>query len=94
MLLLTICGRVHKLRHQFHILVVLVNVYVQCTLIWKYIKCMQILSRILFVCYYVISTILALNSLHAKRVERSTLKQSRSLDDKEYMWLDDVLYLI
>ena len=57
MLLLTISGRVHKLRHQFHVLVVLVNVYVQCTLIWKYIKCMQILSRILFVCYYAISTI-------------------------------------
>ena len=54
---LTISGRVHKLRHQFHVLVVLVNVYVQCTLIWKYIKCMRILSRILFACYYVISTI-------------------------------------
>jgi hypothetical protein len=34
-------------------LVLRVNVYVQCTLIWKYIKCM----RILFTCYYVISTI-------------------------------------
>ena len=57
MLPLTISGHVHKLRHQFHVLVVLVNVYVQCTLIWKYIKCMRILSRILFACYYVISTI-------------------------------------
>ena len=49
--------RFHKLRHQFHVLVVLVNVYVQCMLIWKYIKCMRILSRILFARYYVISTI-------------------------------------
>ena len=57
MLLLTISGRIHKLRHQFHVLAALVNVYVQCTLIWKYIKCMRILSWILFVCYYVISTI-------------------------------------
>ena len=57
MLPLTISGRVHKLWHQFHVLVVLVNVYVQCTLIWKYIKCMRKLSVILFVCYYVISTI-------------------------------------
>ena len=40
-----------------HVLVALVSVYVQCTLIWKYIKCMRILSRILFTCYYVISTI-------------------------------------
>ena len=38
-------------------LAALVSVYVQCTLIWKYIKCMRILSRILFACYYVISTI-------------------------------------
>ena len=28
MLPLTISGRVHKIRHQFHVLVVLVNVYV------------------------------------------------------------------
>ena len=46
-----------QLTHQFHVLAVLVNVYVQCTLICKYIKCMRILSRILFTCYYVISTI-------------------------------------
>ena len=57
MLPLTISGHVHKLRHQFHVLAALVSVYVQCTLIWKYIKCMRILSRILFACYYVISTI-------------------------------------
>ena len=57
MLPLTISGRVHKSRHQFHIVAALVSVYVQCTLIWNCIKCMQILSRILFVCYYVISTI-------------------------------------
>ena len=57
MLPLTKSGRVHKSRHQFHVLAALVSVYVQCTLIWKYIKCMQILSRILFACYYVISTI-------------------------------------
>lgn len=57
MLPLTISGRIHKLRHQFHVLAALVSVYVQCTLIWKYIKCMRILSRILFACYYVISTI-------------------------------------
>ena len=57
MLPLTISGRVHKSRHQFHVLAALVSVYVQCTLIWKYIKCMRILSRILFACYYVISTI-------------------------------------
>ena len=57
MLLLTISGGVHKLRQQFDVLVVLVNVYMQYTLIWKYIKCMRILSRILFVCYYAISTI-------------------------------------
>ena len=54
---LSISGRVHKLRHQFHILAALVSVYVQCMLSWKYIKCMRILSRILFACYYVISTI-------------------------------------
>ena len=29
-------------------------------LIWKYIKCMRVLSMILFVCYYVISTIFGL----------------------------------
>ena len=57
MLPLTISGRVHKLRHQFHVLAALVSVYVQCTLIWKYIKCMRILIRILFACGYVISTI-------------------------------------
>ena len=58
MLPLTISGRVHKSRHQFHVLAALVSVYVQCTLIWKYIKCMQILTtRILFVCCHVISTI-------------------------------------
>ena len=57
MLPLTISGRIHKLRHQFHVLAALVSVYVQCTLIWKYIKCMRILSWILFACYYVISTI-------------------------------------
>ena len=57
MLLLTISRCVHKSRHQFHVLAALVSVYVQCTLIWKYIKCMRILNRILFACYYVISTI-------------------------------------
>ena len=58
MLSLTISGRVHKLRHQFHVLAALVSVYVQCTLIWKYIKCMRILTtRILFACCHVISTI-------------------------------------
>ena len=41
-----------------HVLVALVSVYVQCTLIWKYIKCMRILTtRILFACCHVISTI-------------------------------------
>ena len=39
-------------------LAALVSVYVQCTLIWKYIKCMRILTtRILFACCHVISTI-------------------------------------
>ena len=55
---LTISGRVHKSRHQFHVLAAIVSVYVQCTLIWKYIKYMRILTtRILFACCHVISTI-------------------------------------
>ena len=49
MLLLTTSGRVHKLWHQFHILAALVSVYVQCTLIWKYIKCMRILAALVSV---------------------------------------------
>ena len=47
-----------KLHRHEVIFRLVVNVYVQCTLIWKYIKCMRILTtRILFACCHVISTI-------------------------------------